>query len=449
MEPILILIFIHLQRLIIWSFITFIFGIMVSLSFLFSREITLNTVKIIEFNIYYSFINKMKELNNSEILSNFEILLSPKEFPLLQIALITESDCVENVSKYYEQKFNLSICNKISFNKLNNKDLKIDTYRDNNILFDSKETYIFKKLDNKEAWLIARIDDYYKKNDINRFFEYIISMEDGLSWITSIKSFKVFLDKSKFIWTIIVPSSFLLYFVFTLYYLIQTRKLISLKLEKDKYLSEWNKLNLKTKELILEQYKIEEKLKNNDNFSVKDIKKFELANKKILQDIDIYTNEIKTIEEKLKKISEKLHNISKYVTSIEKEKILEHSLDKLENIDLLWKYQPSWKQRHEIEIKVALRDNFTPFTISQAFICFEKIIEKLVTKVDVQFQKNNLMEQINIVFENNLLPNKFKKDLHLIRKARNEWFHTGKEPNQETYNILLDILDKTDTKPLL
>lgn len=102
MELILILIFIHLQRLIIWSFITFIFGIMVSLSFLFSREITLNTVKIIEFNIYYSFINKMKELNNSEILSNFEILLSPKEFPLLQIALITESDCVENVSKYYE-----------------------------------------------------------------------------------------------------------------------------------------------------------------------------------------------------------------------------------------------------------------------------------------------------------------------------------------------------------
>ena len=53
MGPILILIFIHLQRLIIWSFITFIFGIMVSLSFLFSREITLNTVKIIEFNILF------------------------------------------------------------------------------------------------------------------------------------------------------------------------------------------------------------------------------------------------------------------------------------------------------------------------------------------------------------------------------------------------------------
>ena len=119
----------HLKRLVVWIFATFIFGIMVSLAFLFSRELTLNTVKINEFKIYYSFINKLEELNNSEIKSNFEILLSPKKFPLLEIALITQKDCTENVNTYYQERFNLSICNKISFDKLNNRDYAIDTYK--------------------------------------------------------------------------------------------------------------------------------------------------------------------------------------------------------------------------------------------------------------------------------------------------------------------------------
>lgn len=439
----------HLKRLVVWIFATFIFGIMVSLAFLFSRELTLNTVKINEFKIYYSFINKLEELNNSEIKSNFEILLSPKKFPLLEIALITQKDCTENVNTYYQERFNLSICNKISFDKLNNRDYAIDTYKNNEIFLYNEQNYIYKKLDNKEAWLLARIDNYYKEKDIYRFIKFVFDDEEGLSWILSFDSFKSFLDKSQFIWTVIVPISFLLYLIFTLYYLAQTRKLISLKAEKEKYLSEWNDLNVKTKQLILAQYELEEKLKNNDNSTVEDIQNFESDNQKILKDIDIYTNKLKAIEKKEKEISEKLHHTAKNVTSTEKEKILDQSLNKLEKIDLLWKYQPSWKQRHEIEIKVALRDSFTPFTISQAFICFEKIIEKLVTKVDIEFSKNNLMEQINIIFDNNLLPIKFRKDLHLIRKARNEWFHTGKEPEQEIYNILLDILDKTDTKPLL
>jgi len=73
----------------------------------------------------------------------------------------------------------------------------------------------------------------------------------------------------------------------------------------------------------------------------------------------------------------------------------------------------------------------------------------MITKEDKEFSNLALVEQINMIFKRDLLPIQFENDLHLIRKARNKWFHSRKQPAKEIYDILLDILDKTNTQPLL
>lgn len=443
--------YIHVKRFFIWFLITFLFGVIVSLSFLFSRDLTMNTVKINEFRIYYSFLNKESILIENEIKSHFDILLSPKNYPLLPIAVISQNNCIENVSEYYDKKFDLSICKNFNYDMLINQDkLNIHNYYQSEIIEYNGKSFIYKKFDGTNEWLIASIKDYYKLNDFNRFVKYITDDKEGLSWLSSAKSFKTFLGKSKFIWMIIIPFSCLLYIIFTLYYLKQTRKLRKLNKEKNDYIEEWNRLNKESKELISEQIIFEEELRENQNKrSIEEIQNLEIQNNLLLDDINKYIQKLKNIEEKEDILSHKLNEASKKLTDNEKEQILVDSLKKLNQLDLLWKYKPSWQERHKIENIVSLRDEFTPFTISQAFICFEKIIENLVIKEDIEYINMPLIAQINIIFERNILPIQFMDNLHSIRRARNRWFHAGKQPDKQTYDILLDILDKTNTQPLL
>ncbi|MEA2019719.1 MAG: hypothetical protein U9N59_14865 [Campylobacterota bacterium] len=450
------LLYIHIKRILIWTIVTFLFGIVVSLAFLFSRDLTLNTVKINDFKIYHSFLNKMDTYNNKEIVTHFNVLLSYKKYPLLPIAIITENQCIENVLPYYDKRFDLSICKIFDFNILNSSnDLTIDKYFQNDIVEFQNKHFIYKKLDKSNSWLIARIKDYYKLNNFDRFVEYITDEREGLSWLSSFKSFKKFIKKSQFIWITIVPFSLLLFILYSIYYLRQTKKFKDLNKEKDKYLLEWNMLNNKTKELTSEQVELEKELKaklalDDINKSLSDeIIKLETKNKELTSEIKNNIKQLKIMETKENDISNKLNKASKKLTNNEQEKILDDSLNRLNQIDLLWKYKPTWQERHEIENIVSLRDEFTPFTISQAFICFEKIIENMVIKEDDVFKNIPLVDQINLIFDRGLLPSIFENDMHSIRKARNKWFHSGKQPDKQTYDVLLDILDKTNTQPLL
>jgi ribosomal protein S16 len=225
--------------------------------------------------------------------------------------------------------------------------------------------------------------------------------------------------------------------------------------EKNKYINEWDNLNYNIKELINEQMTLEKELNEKSKLELKndllneEINKLNSKNSQLIDNIEYHKNKLKEIEKNEDTISTKINTISKNLTELEKEKLLDDSLNKLNQIDLLWKYNPTWQERYIIENNVSLRDEFTPFTISQAFICFEKIIENLVVKNDESKKDLTLVEQINFIFEKGLLPSKFENDLHLVRKARNKWFHNGVQPPKEVFEILLDILDKTKTSPLL
>lgn len=452
------LLYIHIKRFIIWSIVTFLFCVVVSLTFLFSRDLTLNTVKINEFKIFSSFLEKVDNIIDEDIINYFSILLSDKKYPLLPIAIISEKNCIENVLPYYDKRFNLSICNKFNYELLNNihssDEIIINDYEQNKIIEHKKNHYIYIKLSRSNTWLVAKIENYYKSKDVERFIEFLTDDTQGLSWLGSLNSFKSFILKSKFIWIVIITFSLLLYILNTWYYLKQTNKLRKLNIEKATFISQWNVLNEQIKDLKIEQIKLEKELIEKSKLDIKnqlndEIRDLADKNERIINNINMHIEKIKDIEEKEEIITNMLTTTQKKLTNNEKEHILEKSLHKLEQVDLLWKYQPTWKERHEIENIVSLREEFTPFTISQAFICFEKIIENIIVKESEDYKNISLVNQINLIFEKELLPKRFENDLHLIRKARNKWFHSGKQPNKEVYDILLDILDKTNTQPLL
>lgn len=449
--------YIHLKRLFTWIIFTIILGILLSLALLFSKDLTLETVKKNQFNIYYSFLNKNDLSDEKFLQQNLNILLSNIKYPLLPLALIFNNKCIENINEYYAKRFDLSICKNINYDNLINLDISKIHYNDDGlkILEYNGKHYIFDKFENKDVWLLANIKDYYKSNHYQRFFKFITSGNEGLSWLSSFKSIKKFFNNSKFIWTILVPFSAILYLIFTFYYLKQSQKNKKLVEEKNKYINEWDNLNYNIKELINEQMTLEKELNEKSKLELKndllneEINKLNSKNSQLIDNIEYHKNKLKEIEKNEDAISTKINTISKNLTELEKEKLLDDSLNKLNQIDLLWKYNPTWQERYIIENNVSLRDEFTPFTISQAFICFEKIIENLVVKNDESKKDLTLVEQINFIFEKGLLPSKFENDLHLVRKARNKWFHNGVQPPKEVFEILLDILDKTKTSPLL
>lgn len=451
------LMYIHIKRFLIWSFITIVFGIIISLAFLFSRDLTMNTVKINEFKIYYSFLNQMDNIDLNKTKENFNLMLSAKKYPLLPIALISDKYCMENVLPYYDQRFNLSICKTVNskiLTNLNDLDIFEDTYGSTIIELENKH-FIYKKIDKDNVWLIASINNYYKSNGFSRFISFLMSGNEGLSWFTSLSSLKTFFIKSKFLWSVILPFSYILYFLFTFYYLRQTHSLKKLKLEKEKAISEWSGLNRKIQDLRTEQLILEEELKEKSqintqnqllNNEIDDLRKM---NSNLISDIKVHLEQMRELELKENSLSQKMKNTSIKLTTDEKEEVLEKSLQRLGQLDLLWQYEPSWKERFEIENYVSLRDEFTPFTISQAFMCFERLIQQLVAKVDKEFKTLQLVDQINIIFDKNVLPIHYKEEMHSIRRARNQWVHQGKQPSKEIYNLLLDTLDKTEMKPLL
>lgn len=449
--------YIHIKRLIVWISFTGIVGILLCLAFLFSRDLTLNTVKKNQFRIYYSFLENSDLTNEKLIQEKLDILLSYKRYPLLPLALISNNKCIENTNEYYSEKFDLSICKNIKYNDLLNLDKSKIYYEkdDLKIVEYNNKHYIFDEFGNKNIWLLANIKDYYKYDDFHNFFKFITDENQGLSWLSSLKSFETFLNKSKFIWSILIPVSFILYLVFTIYYIKMTKKTIRLIEEKDRYINEWNDLNTSIKELINEQIKLEKKLKRKAKLKKRndllneELNKLNIRNLELINDIEEHKLKLKEIEKIEDNISIKINDTAKNLTELERGKLLDESLNKLSQIDLLWKYNPTWQERYKIENYVSLREEFTPFTISQAFMCFEKIIENLIVKNDESKKDLTLVDQINFIFEKNLLPSGFKNDLHLIRKARNKWFHNGVQPQKEVFDILLDILDKTKTSPLL
>lgn len=120
----------------------------------------------------------------------------------------------------------------------------------------------------------------------------------------------------------------------------------------------------------------------------------------------------------------------------------------------LWRHEPTWTRRQQIETKVSLDKDNLPFTLTQAFIAFERHIDEEVEKcfegkeLEEALDKT-LIKKIGIISRDNNMTRSQQDLYHEIRKARNKWVHGAIYPSKELLERLLSALEKTDVAPPL
>ncbi len=120
----------------------------------------------------------------------------------------------------------------------------------------------------------------------------------------------------------------------------------------------------------------------------------------------------------------------------------------------LWRHEPTWTRRQQIETKVSLAKDNLPFTVTQAFIAFERHIDNEIEKCfDGKEQEEaldkTLIKKIGIISKHHNMSRSEQNLYHEIRKARNKWVHGAIYPNRELLEKLLSTLEKTDVAPAL
>ena len=264
---------------------------------------------------------------------------------------------------------------------------------------------------------------------------------------------------------IIAFGSFIIWFVDRYKYRVHNQNYQNSKDEKEKIEEEIYQLHDKHNSHKLERYEhnlkifeLEERLSTLDVESAHEIKKLEqtideLREKtdKLNQIIQQSKDTISTLESKEHTLREKLVQKLKFLEHGKKHEEHEQILKKLHKLELLWRYDPSWSDRKGIESLVSLKNTHLPFTLTQAFISFDKLILSKVQKYqpDANGQNTNLFNNIQFIIEEYHLPIHMQDDLHQIRKARNRWFHDGIYPSYEIIEVLIELLHDVEAKVFL
>ena len=219
-----------------------------------------------------------------------------------------------------------------------------------------------------------------------------------------------------------------------------------------------NSHKLERYEHNVEISELEEKIATLDLESAHEIERLEQTIEALKEKRDRLNSVIEKSKNTIKTLESKEHNLREKL--VEKLKFLEHSkkheeheeiLKKLHRLELLWRYEPSWGDRKGIETLVSLKNTHLPFTLTQAFISFDKLILGKVQKYksDATGQNTNLFSNIQFIIEEYHLPIDMQDDLHQMRKARNRWFHDGIYPTHEVIEVLIKLLHDVEAKVFL
>ena len=427
---------------------------------MYSRDVTLDTVKRVDYNLIYKVFNENKLIDRNNLKNELSPLLNSKEYALFHIAIVSERGCSENTTHYYNKpllcdtfKDTQALKNILKINEQNSSIMEIETSTLPNTEL-KYESYLVQKFNNSNEWLLAKTNYYSKHSELSHFIYFITNRYYQANGFNNI------LRKGKYIVFMVFLISFIIWFLNmkkNQYYhnRYQKSKKIEAELqEKWKKIDEdYNKTKNEHYEKELEIIKLETKLKDEseqEQAKLNEIIKELQANK---------INLDKRIKEQEKQIAEiekdeiKQRNTSnKRLEKLDQDEIkLEHKKvhNKIDQLELLWRHEPSWSDRKMIETLVALQDTHLPFTITQGFIAFDKLIFELVKKnyPDIDEKETNLYTNINMIFDNNLLPQKYKNDVHNIRVSRNKWFHAGIYPPISVIDHMISILQSVDAKP--
>ncbi len=429
---------------------------------MYSRDTTLDTVKRVNYDLVYKFFNENHLIDRDNLKKELSPLLTSKKYALFHVAIVSENRCSENTSHYYNRPFLCdtfkdaqALKNILKINEQNSSILEVETSALPNAEFKS-ESYLVQKLGNSNEWLIAKTNYYSKNSELSHFIYFITKRYYQANGFNSI------VQKGKYMFFIVLLISFIIWYLnMKKNQFYHNRYQKSKKIEADlqekwkKIDEDYNKTKNEHYEKELEIIKLETKLKDESEQEQAKLHKIikELQSNKIILDKRLKEQE-KQIAEIEKDEIEQRNTSNKRLEKLDQDEIkLEHKKvhNKIDQLELLWRHEPSWNDRKMIETLVALQDTHLPFTITQGFIAFDKLIFELVKKSypNIDEKETNLYTNINIIFDNNLLPQKYKNDVHNIRVSRNKWFHAGIYPPINVIDHMISILQSVNAKPII
>jgi len=464
-----------------WFFVTLSIIVLINIAYMYSRDKTLNTVEKTDFKVftnlmYSTSLNTKRFLHISNALTI--VPHSSKEKTrqaLFHIALITPKSCVENGKHSRNKPFlcdlfpsadaidkvlkktntKINIKGK-SYNKIeySTKELGISNVRNN--------AYLIRKRKNTNKWIVAKKRYYYHDSAWENFYFFISKRYLQTSSL-----------ESKFHYTkhsiyVILLISFLLWLLFKSRERKNANKYKSLIAESNKIKSEIVEKDREYNILKNQIYMIEEEVKDDElkltsnttedtedkRIILERIRKKTIQQTRLNETLITLRDEIINLEARGEAmydlLDEKRVKLNSDQRNLEYQK-LTHETKALKQ---LWRHEPTWTRRQQIEMKVSLAQDNLPFTLTQAFIAFERHIDDEVEKcfdgkeLEEALDKT-LIKKIGIISRHNNMTRSQQDLYHEIRKARNKWVHGAIYPSKELLERLLSALEKTDVAPAL
>ena len=452
-----------------WLVSTVLVYVLLATAVMYSRQITLEGVRGFDFEIFYKTIQK---LDQNRIYIDFKHIIDTLTIEsgktiFFSVALLEENSCLENGER------NDKICSQYkNINEFNKhiKNVKPRKYYSVNIydLNDGK-SYLYRSLNlgGKEVYLIGEAGRYLGKSNFRAFNSFMfydwpryflsLSTEKG-----KYGAIKKTWTKTKEIFYLVVTISLILWLLNWFQVKKFRQEYLKSKIKEDQLNSKLNLLDQTYNSLKNERYEKEELIKNLELEMLDMTNKSGEEKSKLREALKIYKDKYKELDQLLVEEEEYIEQLER--EKIELNKVLQLQLSKLDKdeqkdkckfnyeklaqLELLWRHEPKWIERKNIESLVSLRETHLPFTITQAFIAFENVVSKLTDPYKNEFEGKyfDLNEKIQWIFRNELLPSKYEDDFHDARKARNRWFHSAIYPNMEVITFLIKTLDDVDAE---
>lgn len=436
----------QIKENIIWLFLTIFIAFTVSVIQMYSRDITLDKVHRTEFTLLYKFFNENNNLNKNKLATILKPLSTKRGYAHFQVAIISKDICYENTQHYYNRPL---LCETFKNIKVLEPFINTQEFKSSSVVKDLSESYLIKRFDKNKEYLIAKTNFYSKNNELSHFFYFLKNRYYQTNGIN-----KIF-EKGKFLFFIIFSVSLTLWLLNRLkykkhysqykHYQENEYELQQKLLLLDTKYNETKRKRYENEELLEELGSKSEKEKENLKSTIKELKTSKDKLDKLFKKDESLIETLETESSNLrKKINMQLKKLDYYKQNEQNKQIFE----KLERLNQLWRHDPTWEDRKNIESLVALKKSNLPFTITQGFIAFDKLVLNLVKQYDPYLieSQTNLNSNINMIFDNRLLPIKYKNNFHNVRKARNEWFHAGIYPSIETTNFLIKVLNDIDAE---
>ena len=427
----------------IWMAVTFLFCMAIGLMQMFSREVTIDSVRSIDFQLLTQAAKNADlqgEEGKSEYLKLLGVLTRADGRAFFPVAVVEQEGCAENGSiPNLCERFK----NKSEVDQSMAASKTIESYGNTILRTDDNGFFFVSMVDNGRSWLVGDAGQYlaFSYNSLKREAHFLKSSS---KYITEPSGRSKLWSKNRWIWLFSFMFSLSLW-VAVFQFKRQMKKRIdaayAIRNESENIISDKNNQLLALK---IEKEQLSEMLILED--SADDL---ELA-KQRLMDTERQLSQVE--DDFLAALLEKDRQedqISKLIRKVSNSERLNEFDDLSRNLNTLkrlWLTELNWLERYDTEYKIATSNpRRTPFTLFVAFTGWERYLKTMCKKNRIDADGN--MTRINELVSNRKISQSQGNFLHEVRSSRNDWLHEGKYPSDKLVTRLLDFLENKQTQP--